>query len=73
MAGPSPSPLQLLRQRVRAEIRAGRWKKRNCRRCPYVYFARGDFTGHRDLRDKRVKRNLCKRCPARAFLGEQKR
>jgi hypothetical protein len=58
-----------LRQRVRSEIRAGKWKKRNCRRCPYLCFARGELRTKSDLRRcKHVKRDICKRCPARGFL-----
>jgi hypothetical protein len=56
------------RQRVRAEIRAGKWKSRNCKRCPYVYFARGEFTSKKDMKGRAVKKKLCGRCPARAFM-----
>jgi hypothetical protein len=58
-----------LRQRVRARIRAGKLKSRTCRRCPYVFVARGEIVTTRALKRRRdVKHRLCGRCPARVLL-----
>ncbi|MCC7478651.1 hypothetical protein IT575_09375 [bacterium] len=57
---------------IRAEVKAGKWKKDNCSNCPWRYLSEGKIKGIAQLRtDKRVKKisSTCKSCPSRPLLA----